>query len=252
MTDTTNNVTATPAAAAPAEKPEVYSVRQFFHADKIDQLSTTITAATEAANAAGVPVLTNFGDELTLPEGHGVVVCSIASREKGLRGVVIATAPTLETAASAEGGNAYLQELHESTIMDRVVASVRQRNDAVIAGRVPVAIGEFLNPPRRGSEGIAAYRAVAQMFVDALRAKGAKSVTVTSLRHICESVSFAKSEFPAIDQAVWVNIINTMAAKAVAKGESRAIFYQWLATRDTVEFKADDLNLDLSDLSGLV
>jgi len=257
MTDT--NVEQTPAAA---ESNAVTALAAgFFNPTDagLTAAQSAIDAAIAAAAKVGAPVVQNFAEDAELPDGFGIVVRPVTARAKSgeagktLRGVVVGFAPTLETLLGCEQGAAFVREIVESALSDKLVAAVRGRDDAPFGGVMPATLAEFLTRATRSS-GLEAYRAVAELFVAAIRSKqkkGAKPITIGTLRMVCESAAYASSAYGAIPQATWVSIIQTMRSKAVALNESPAIFDQWLATRDKVEFDMGDLSLDAEELAAL-
>jgi len=222
----------------------------FFAGETLADAHDAVEIATLTAETEGVKVAQNFKDGEELPDGFGLLVRPVSKRGKGLQGVVVAAMPTLEAILAHEKGEQFVRDAMLSVLSDKLVAAVRGRgDDAVFGGTMPFTLADFLAPAKRDG-GLPAFNIVANLFVQALKKKGAKKMTKGLLRQICESTAFAEAEFPTVGQEQWVNVINTMASKATKEGESDAIFNHWLATRDQVEIVSDDLNLD--DLSGLL
>jgi len=236
--------------AASAAAPVLTIPTAFYAGATLGQSQDAVTFALEQAEAQGVPVAQNFKEEDELPEGYGIAVRAISKRGKGLQGVIIAMQPTLEAILSHDKGDEYMRSTICADLMDKLANAVRGVGDSVLFGGIMrFSLGDFLAPAKLG-EGLQAFRAIASVFVDALKKKGAKKMTSGLLRQICESAAFAEAEFPHLPQEQWQNVINTMSSKASAAGEDTAIFAHWLATRDQVEIVSDDLDLD--DLSGLL
>lgn len=248
----TDSIKTVPAPTAPVETPKPSVPQEFFRADQFDAAQAAIANAIAAAQTARVPVV-SWTDGTALPEGFGILVRGVATKQGDLQGVVIAHVPTLEAIiSSGNEGEQWVRDTVLNALATKLVVAVRPRGEgSTFGGVLPTTMTEFLQGRSRG-EGLAAFRVVGPAFVDGLKAKGAKKMTLAALRSICESAAYAKSEYPSIGQDVWSNIIKAMQSRAIAKGESGAIFDHWLSSRDQVEFNAADLNLSVDDLAGLV
>jgi len=241
-----------PATTAATETPPtpVSIDSAFFSPDNLEPAQDAINKALAIAHDAGIPVVQNFGDDDELPDNFGVAIRPVSQRGKGLLGVIVAFVPSVTAIAGHEKGGDFISDVVTSNLLDKMVMQVRGRGaDATFGGTLPKTLEQFLAPSSRG-ETLAAFREVQSLFVAALKKKGAKKMTAVLLRQVCESAAFAEAEFPATPQEAWVNIINTMKAKAATKGHDGSLFDHWIETRDKVEVETTEL--DLSDLDGLV
>ena len=71
-------------------------------------------------------------------------------------------------------------------------------------------------------------------------------MTPSILRQILQSAAFATDQIATVPQAKWVQILDSMIARATAEGIAVGMLADWKASRDSAVLK--DVNVDLSDL----
>jgi hypothetical protein len=91
-----------------------------------------------------------------------------------------------------------------------------------------------------------AYRKFANAYVKVLKKKGLKFITESILRQTLQSKAFAEQQFPSVPQDKWVQILDSMIARANAEQIAVGMLSEWKQTRDSATLA--DKDVDLSDL----
>ena len=190
-----------------------------------------------------------FDIEKDFEAGYGIAIDHIAKRGANgneIIGILVAGVPDFETVMNAENGSAFVKDSVIDKMLAKLKNAVRPRGeDNSVSASVPFTIVDFITSNR--PEGILiAFNAVAPAYVKMLKKKGLSLMTVAILRQTLQSSAFATQNFPKIEQAKWVTILDSMIAKSTAEGKPVGILTDWKATRDSAELK--DADVDLSDL----
>lgn len=199
--------------------------------------------------------------DITLPEGSGLMIRPIMSREnKDEQGkmtvadIVIASVPDITTLANDEGGAAFLQDIVEDAFARKVASMFNQWQKAKDSGMeeafaLPANLAEWITKSTRGA-GLEAWNAVGADSAKELRGRGLKSITTKDvLRAILMSAEYAKDQYPKINQAVWVAIINKCKEESMKQGHPGDLFDQWIATRDERILEHEEVEAEtLADL----
>jgi hypothetical protein len=82
--------------------------------------------------------------------------------------------------------------------------------------------------------------------VKVLKRKGLKFITDSILRQTLQSAAFAEQQFPSIPQDKWIQILDSMMARATAEKIAVGMLADWKESRDSATLK--DTDIDLSDL----
>lgn len=223
--------------------------KAYFASDKLADAQTAINSANEIAEALDLEVVYNFDVEKEFPEGYGIALIPIAKRVNNANvtlGVAIAAVPDVATVAAHDNGQAFITDAVIGNMIAKLANAVRPRgNDGDTAASIPFSVEDFITSNR--AEGVlVAYRKFASAYVKVLKKKGLKFITETILRQVLQSAAFAEQQFPKVPQEKWVQILDSMMARATAEGVAVGMLADWKASRDSAELKDDDI--DLSDL----
>lgn len=244
------NQTETATEAAETETPKLESIEKaYFASADIEAAGAAIATAQEIATANGIEVTYNFDIEKDFESGYGIAIDHIAKRGANgneIVGILVAGVPDFETVNAFEGGADFIKDSVMEKMLAKLKNAVRPRGeDNTVSASVPFTVTDFITSNR--PEGILiAFNALAPAYVKMLKKRGLSLMTVAILRQTLQSSAFATQNFPKIDQAKWVTILDSMIAKATEEGKAVGILTDWKATRDSAELK--DANVDLSDL----
>lgn len=234
------------------EKPTLQDVaRRSFSVDELEQAQKYIGEAVALAKAEGVEPVFNFDVEKELPEGYGLAVIPLTERVAGqgnvTKGLCIAAVPSVNTILEADSGESWIVK-QITDILVRNIKSAAMPSDDGSINSIPFKVEDFTTSTR--SSALAAFNAVASLYVKALKDKGLKFMSKGLLRSVLSSAAFAAQQFPKIEQKNWVVVLNSMKGHAAKEGLEAGILTHWENTRDQVEVSVDDI--DLSDIDGMV
>lgn len=228
--------------------------RQYFAPGQLAEANTALQIVVNACAELKLPVRYNFDPNGEFPDGYGIAVIPIPQQVKGVGnvtvGISVAAIPDPDAIANAEGGIEFLRKTVISACLAKVSNAVRPRADGSVASSVPFSIADFITSMRGGEGTLAVYQELAKDMVKALRAKGLKHITIPILREVLQSAAFAAEQYPRIDQAKWVLVLDAMIVRAKAKAMDASVLESWKSTRDSAELSPDELNIEgLDDLA---
>lgn len=225
--------------------------RRSFTADDLESAQTYIGAAVQAAKLSEVEPVFNFDTNENLPEGYGLSVIPLTERVAGqgnvTKGLCIAAVPSVQTILQSDSGNAWVVKQLNDILIRSIKSAATPSDDGAISS-LPLKVEDFTTSTR--SSALAAFNAVASLFVKALKDKGLKFMSKGLLRQVLSSAAFAEQQFPRIGQDNWVIVINSIMSHAAKEGVDAGILKHWLTTRDAIEVSTADI--DLSDIDGMV
>lgn len=225
--------------------------RKSFGADDLTNAQNYIGQVVEACNGAGVKPVFNFDTDAELPEGYGLSVIPLTERVTGqgnvTKGVCIAAVPSVNTILSADSGENWVVNQINSILLRSIKSAATPSDDGSISS-IPFKVEDFTTSTR--SSALAAFNAVASLYVAALKQKGLKFMSKALLRQVLSSADFAAQQFPKIDQENWQVVLKSMMAHASKEGIDSGILTHWANTRNEVEVSTADI--DLSDIDGMV
>lgn len=247
--DTTQTIDQTPPDVQNAFTLDDVS-RTLFTADDLGNAQDYISKSVTAAQQAGITPIFNFDTTQELPVGFSLAVIPLTERVPGqgnvTRGLCVAAVPSVQTILGDEAGQAWVVK-QINNILLRSVKSAATPNDGEITS-IPFKVEDFTTSS--SSSALAAFNALASLYVKALKEKGLKFMSKVLLRQVFSSAGFAEQQFPRIGQENWVTVIESMKAHAAKEGLEAGILNHWVKTRDTIEVFVDDI--DLSDIDGMV
>jgi hypothetical protein len=225
--------------------------RKSFSVDELESAQAYISKAVEAAKAEKVDPVFNFDVNENLPEGYGLAVIPLTERVTGkgnvTKGLCIAAIPSVNTILEADSGESWVIKQITDILIRNVKSSATPSDDGSITS-IPFKVEDFTTSTRASA--LAAFNAVASLYVKALKEKGLKFMSKGLLRQVLASAAFAKQQFPKIDQDNWQLVIKSMKAHAAKDGLDAGILSHWAKTRDEVEVST--ASIDLSDIEGIL
>lgn len=238
--------------AQESEKPTLQDVaRRAFSVDELETAQQYITDAVELAKAEGIEPIFNFDVTEDLPTGYGLAVIPLTERVTGkgnvTKGLCIAAYPTVNTILADDSGESWIVKQITDILVRNIKSAAMPSEDGSITS-IPFKVQDFTTSTR--SSALAAFNAVASLYVKALKDKGLKFMSKGLLRQVLSSAAFAKQQFPRIGQENWQVVLSSMKSHAAKEGIDAGILAHWETTRDTVEVSMSDV--DLSDIDGLV
>lgn len=234
--------------------------KRYFAPEEIEEGGQYFLAAQEVAKKHGQGAfVSNFdfnepmGSEKGFPEGYGLAIIPISVRTDANKNetvsVVAAAVPTSQQIATAEGGQAFIDELIISALMTKVANSARPRSGQTGMPILPRSLADFMEGGRR--ESTKGFMEVAPAFVKKLKAKGMKNITVAMLRECVQSKAIAEQYFPKVTQEAWTKLANAIVAMGEAKKLDMSVVKHWIDTRDEAGMKVVDDDALLGVLEGL-
>ena len=238
-----------------AEQTESFGVqdisRKSFAPEDLQNAQAYIGKAVGAAKAGGISPVFNFDVNEELPAGYGLSVIPLTERIAGqgnvTKGLCIAAVPSVSAILQAESGNAWVVKQITDILVRSIKSAASPSADGAITS-IPFKIDDFTTSTR--SSALAAFNAVASLYVKALKDKGLKFMSKGLLRQVLSSAAFAEQQFPRIGQDNWQVVISSMVAHTSKEGIDSGILKHWAATRDSIEVSTVDI--DLSDIDGMV
>ena len=233
--------------------------REFFYGENRKELDERMPLVAKAMLAANIKPIYNFDPSQTLPEGYGVSILPVDTRnpvqgEKQLRvGVGIVAAPSAELLRNTTDPEVvkWVNDILQANVLNRIANAMRPKNDGSVPASIPFTLHDFITSTR--PQTTAVWNEIAPPFLKVLQKRNEtfKLVTKDMLRRMLSSAEYATQIAPTISQEIWVGIIKKMRELAEKKGKQVEVFDQMLATRDEAEFKltADGFeNIDELDI----
>lgn len=229
--------------------------KQVFSPDQIDTIGQAqVSAVTAICDAAGVPMIANFGDG-EFPEGRAMAIIPIMVKDAPsspayLQQVVIAALQTAEHLMTddklATEGMAFIEDAIATLFIRKIVAAAKSEGESTL----PLSIGDLILSKRAGTGIMQGFNDIASAFVKVLRKGGFPDTFDKKVLRLCLSnAEQANQWFSVIPQEAWVSIIHKMSAFAETQGLPTDIYTQWLAERDGQHVA--DLKIDLSALDSM-
>jgi hypothetical protein len=224
--------------------------RDYFPPSDLEKAQTAVGAVLEICQAVKIAPVYNFDVNADFPDGYGLAVLPIKSRDatRGnvVTGMAIVALPDPNTVAEHDKGADYIRAAVIDSFLAKAANAVRPRSDGSTAASVPYTVEDFITS-QKTAESLAAFRELAKGYVKALKKKGLSIMTPAILRQILSSAQFAEQQFPHIAKEKWSGLLDKMIAKAQAKGLDVGIMDFWKQTRETVDVKMGDFELDALD-----
>lgn len=226
-------------------------VMRQFAADDLQNAQAYVEKVINICSRENLEPVFNFDTTEELPAGYGLSVIPLTTRvpNKGnvTKGVCIAAVPSVESILASEGGSAWVVKQIGAILTRAVKVSAAPSDDGEITS-IPFKINDFISSTR--SSALAAFNAIASIYVKALKDKGLKFINKGLLRQVLSSAAFAEQQFPRIGQSNWELVLSSMKAHAAKDGLEAGILNHWIKTRDQIE--VDTGEIDLSDIESIV
>lgn len=225
--------------------------RKSFSPDALNDAQEYIGEVVKVCEAEELEPVFNFDPSENIPEGYGLAVIPLTERVTGqgnvTKGICIAAVPSLDKIMSESTGQTFVLNAINKLMINSVKSAATPDADGAISS-LPFKVLDFTTSSR--SSALAAFNAVASLYVKALKDKGLKFMSKTILRQVLSSAGFAEQQFPHIEQDNWQIVLKSMVAHAAKEGQPAGILSHWSKTRDAVE--VDTTEIDLSDIDGMV
>ena len=223
--------------------------KNYFPSAKLAEAQVEIDKVIEIATEHELGMIYNFEPEKEFQSGYGIAIVPVskrANKENVIVGVCIAAIPDLESVQQHENGKQFVQDAVVGNMIAKLANAVRPRaNTGESAASIPFSIEDFITSNRQ--EGVLqAYRAYASSYVKVLKDKGLKFLTDSILRQTLQSAAFAEQQFPSVPQDKWVQVLDSMIARAAKEGMAPGMLTDWKSTRDSAVLQ--DRDVDLSEL----
>jgi len=228
--------------------------RAYFAPDNKEAGGIAVEKARAIARACELEVSYNWDaeNEPKLPDGYGVAIIPIPERRDGgnvIIGLHIAGIPSPSTILKEEAGQTWAEAALVKVLINKYANAVRPKAGIVNPPTAPFTINDFIISATRES-GLAFFREIQAVFVQALKKKGLKLMNTALLKQVLASSQFAEQTFPKITQEIWEGLIKRMIARAESTGVNPGIVKTWLETRASVAFDTADFGLD--DIDALI
>lgn len=251
MSNETNAIPTGEAQTAQAETPtlKLKDVKKaYFTSLQVADAEAYIQSAIGAAQAENGLVRLNFNAENELPEKYGIVVSPINQRSNGetsVVGVAVGAIPDYELLTEETAGAEWAQQQVINTLCAKFINAVRPK-DSDNEPLIPFEVGDFITSHR--AEGVlVAYREYSGQVIKLLKSRGLMFINDQILRQILQSTAFAEQQFPNIDQAQWVKLLDAMIAQAEQSGLAPGVLTEWKDNRDKAGLP-EIKDFDFSDL----
>lgn len=224
--------------------------RKHFSADDLENAQTYIGKAVTAAKADNVTPIFNFDINENIPDGYGLSVIPLTERVAGqgnvTKGLCIAAVPSVKTIFEDDSGESWVVKQITDILVRSIKSAAQPSEDGSITS-LPFKVLDFTTSTR--SSALAAFNAVASLYVKALKDKGLKFMSKGLLRQVLSSAAFAEQQFPKIGQDNWQVVIKSIITHTSKEGIDSGILAHWAKTRNEVEVSTVDI--DLSDIDGI-
>jgi len=221
-----------------------------FASTDLNAAQNYISKVVDACTEANIEPVFNFDTNEELPEGYGLSILPLTERVAGqgnvTKGVCIAAVPSVDSILAATGGDVWVRKQINTLLVRAIKAGATPSDDGSITS-IPFSIADFT---ASRVSALAAFNAIAPLYVKALKDKGLKFINKGLLRQVLASAAFAEQQFPRIDQANWELVIKSMTQAAAKENLEAGILAHWSKTRNEVEVDTSDI--DLSDIENIL
>lgn len=211
-----------------------------------------VERAQNVATKYSLPMGSSFDGQP--PTGYDVCVLPLKDKEAGahkLKAIFIGAIPTLETIKKHEKGAEFIRSAIRAQLKNKMTAAASSLKKGKEPNSVPGSVGDFITSMRQADEGLAAFNALAQGMVQALRKQSEDLIIDTKkLRSVLSSAAYARQEYAGTPQKAWLFVIRKMAEMAESQGFDTSLFETWEKTREETTISSG--NLSLEDLENMI
>lgn len=269
-----NEQTANPEAAATTEKAktvaENMSARRVFESVEAMTEYLQATAASipdfnsivEAGGlaAVGMDEEGNF-DPAIYGEGMEPMVAVLRKQGKGVKAIVVAPIPTLDSLLSDDAGRDWVQRIIHKELNHVAVRHLRDSEDvSSVVDQMPTTREGYITSSREAGGGIMeTFDELHKQINATLSAKFTpwqkQRLIKTELRKALESKGYALEYYPSLEdykgESLFALALKLGISAAKRKGLDPTIFERWAATRDAKVFTPGEQDEDDFDLDSL-
>lgn len=208
--------------------------------------------------APGVDENGDFNSEVYTSDME-VMVATLRKAKEGVKAIVVAPVPSLESLLANDAGKAFVQEIIYKELNHRAVRLLRDADDvSVMVDQMPTTLVAYVESSR-GDAGILEsfnelYKGINQALASKLPIWAKARLAKADFRKAMESKGYASEYFPALEdykgQSLFVAALELSIKAAKRKGMDSTIFERWLSTRDQKAFTSDeDEDFDIDSLT---
>lgn len=228
-------------------------------ATAIPDFNTIVEAGGLAA--PGMDEEGNF-DSNIYGEGTEVMVSVLRKQGKGVKAIVVAPVPTLDSLLGDEAGRDWVQRIIHKELNHVAVRHLRDAEDIQsMVDQMPTTREGYITSAREAGGGIMeSFDELYKLINATLSAKftpwGKQRLIKTELRKAFESKGYAAEYYPALEdykgESLFALGLQLGINAAKKKGLDPTIFERWAATRDAKAFSpADETDEDDFDIDSL-
>lgn len=268
--------TGTTTTAAPAADPKAKTVsddmdsRRFFAtpADAVNYLTKCGEEFSDFAKlplaAVGVDDEGNF-DPKVYDDSMRVMVATLRKAKAGVKAIVVAPTPTLESVLANPAAKEWLERIFEKELNHVAVRPIREASDvSTVVDQMPSTLVAYITSGRADGGMQETFNELYKQINDTIGKKvpvWAKArLTKVDFKRALENTGFAKEYYPSLEnrgegkKSLFVTALELGISVAKAKGLDPTIFERWTETRDAKEFKpgddeGDEDNFDVDSLT---
>lgn len=202
----------------------------------------------------------NFDPEI-YTESMRVMVATLRKAKEGVKAIVIAPLPTLDSLLADDAGKAWVQRILDKELNHVAVRPLRDAEDvSTMVDQMPTTRDAYISSARDGGAGIMeAFNELFKQLNSTLAAKvpvWAKArLTKSELKKSLENAAYAAEYYPALEDrgegkdSLFVVCLNLAITAAGRKGLDPTIFQRWMDTRNaktlaTTQEEEDDFDAD--------
>lgn len=189
----------------------------------------------------------------SIPDNYGIIVQPISQRtESGnqLDKIAIVAVPSTDMVLGSDEGRAYAEKAILAGFATKIANAIRSAGETGYT--FPKTLKEFLERKPKVSDDLSTFKALAEEFVEALKAMGLNKITVKVLRNCLQNRAFAQSQYPKMPQEKWEFLLDYMTNTAKERGLDASIFVKWKETRNTAQAASDVSDIDFDKLNTLL
>lgn len=200
-------------------------------------------------------------------DSNDVMVAKLNKQKGGVKAIVVAPVPKIETVLDSDAGRAWLTRIMQKEFNHIAVRNLRDaENVSTVIDQMPVTLDNYLASGRDAGGGIIAtfnelYKSIGATLASKVPLWAKQRIIKTDLRKALESKAYAEEYFGPLenysakgaDDGLFVLALNLGINSAKRKGMDPTIFERWLATRNEKPFTPgvdeDEDSLDLDSLT---
>src|SRR6478609_5752268 len=266
MTDTTKEAKATESKEAKAKTvaDDMASRRVFANVDSALPYLTKLSE--ELSDFGDIPVAFAGGDSdgnfdpAIYTDSMRVMVAKLSKSKEGVKAIVIAPVPTLESLLATDAGKAWAINILDKEFNHVAVRALREAEDiSTVVDQMPTTLEAYISSAREGGAGIMEsfnelYKALNATLAAKVPVWAKARFNKQELKKSFESKGYADEYYPSVENrgegkdSLFVTALQLAIKTATSKGLDPTIFQGWLETRNGKTLAAaeaeDDFDVD--------